>query len=199
MATQDLQTGLTSLAVNVHASMREAMLQAMEREGQRLRSRVMARLEQNGQVATSNLRNSVSVTVAGAASGFNRGTGNEFYEVRVGPSMRYAAAVEFGSRPHWVPLDALLEWVRLKRISGSYAKPKKRGGRGRRLGGKERKFREDLVVASAIQRKIGFHGTRPHPFLEPTYRAEYLGIVARVNTAIAAAAKKASRASRGSA
>jgi len=62
----------------------------------------------------------------------------------VSASAPYAAAVEYGSSPHWVPIAPLKEWAR-KKI------------------GKEE-------VAYAIQKKIAKKGTPAQPFLEPAAR-----------------------------
>lgn len=56
----------------------------------------------------------------------------------VGTSLPYAPAVELGSRPHWAPIEPILEWVRLK------------------LGISEK---EAKGVAYRVQRGIAQHGT----------------------------------------
>lgn len=53
----------------------------------------------------------------------------------------YDRAVEFGSRPHWVPIAPLKGWAR--RVLG------------------------DEKAAWAIQRAIARRGTRPHPYFGP--------------------------------
>lgn len=64
--------------------------------------------------------------------------------VTVEPTAKYAGAVEYGSRPHWTsvrPGTSLYAWATQKGIS-----------------------------PYALQRSIARKGTKPHPFLEPTYR-----------------------------
>jgi HK97 gp10 family phage protein len=41
----------------------------------------------------------------------------------VGSTAKYAPYVEFGTRPHWPPLDAIREWCRVKGIPESAAFP----------------------------------------------------------------------------
>jgi hypothetical protein len=62
---------------------------------------------------------------------------------QVGPNVPYAAAVEQGSRPRWVSVregSPLRRWARLKGIN-----------------------------PYAVQRSIARKGTRPHPYVKPTY------------------------------
>ena len=61
------------------------------------------------------------------------------YKLTAGAS--YSAAVEFGSRPHFVPIKPLLEWAR------------------RRLG--------DENIAYAIRAKIAKEGMNARPFMRP--------------------------------
>lgn len=42
----------------------------------------------------------------------------------------YAAAVEGGSRPHWVPIEPLLKWVKLRGMQGLSAKGNARASKG---------------------------------------------------------------------
>lgn len=61
----------------------------------------------------------------------------------VGPTAKYADAVESGSRPHWVsakPGSPLAKWAVAKGIS-----------------------------PYAVQRSIAKKGTKPHPFVAPTH------------------------------
>ena len=65
---------------------------------------------------------------------------------RVGTSVQYGIYVEKGTRPHWPPLEPLKLWV-------------------------QRKLDVQDVegVARAIQRKIGYHGTKAQPKLKEAY------------------------------
>lgn len=53
----------------------------------------------------------------------------------------YSEDVEYGSDPHWVPIEDLLKWGRHKGID------------------------ENFIYA--IQKKIAKEGTQPHPFVMP--------------------------------
>jgi len=80
----------------------------------------------------------------------------------------YAAIVEVGSRPHWVPLAALIAWVRRNaakfNISGASRRP--RAGGGSRPGRLPRKDHPEVIrIARAIQRSIALRGTRPQWFV----------------------------------
>jgi HK97 gp10 family phage protein len=61
----------------------------------------------------------------------------------VGTALKYAAAVEFGSVPHWAPIGPLKQWAK------------------RKLG--------DEGAAYAVQKTIAKRGTKPQPFLRPAY------------------------------
>jgi len=59
------------------------------------------------------------------------------------PSMRYADAVETGSRPHWPPHgpdSSLAAWAKLKGLN-----------------------------VYAVARSISVKGTKPHPYIQPTF------------------------------
>jgi len=65
--------------------------------------------------------------------------------LKVGPNITYSIFVHEGTKPHWVPLDALTVWVQKKfNMSG----------------------KEVLKTAKAIQFKISKQGTAPKPFLK---------------------------------
>ncbi len=59
----------------------------------------------------------------------------------VGTSVKYAAYIQFGTRPHYPPIQPLKKWVR-------------------------RKLNAEESVAYAVQRKIGAKGTEPNPFVD---------------------------------
>lgn len=88
-----------------------------------------------------------------------RTVGTEIQGV-VGSNVTYAAAVHNGSRPHWAPLEPLIRWVHLKRLSGIYSTKTKR-----RLGNKATQEEEDKAAAVMIRYKIAARGTKAQPFL----------------------------------
>lgn len=108
----------------------------------------------------------------------------------VGPTVvvdaPHAAAVNNGSRPHWVPLDALIKWVKLRGMQG-LQNPKKLRGKGpttvehaTRVASQLRALEVEggssygrylpsdapIEIAKAIQLAIAKSGTKPHHFIE---------------------------------
>lgn len=90
----------------------------------------------------------------------------------------HAPFIEFGTRPHWAPLEALTEWVRRKGIVGKRRKSETRSEAARR-GWETRRRRaaglpdydeaEIQKVAKLIQYKIAHHGTKPRHFMKKAY------------------------------
>jgi HK97 gp10 family phage protein len=76
----------------------------------------------------------------------------------VGTEVKYAPAVEFGTKPHFPPPKALEGWVRRKGISARIAGKKKKAGTT---------SSEDTRAAFIIARAISKKGTKPHPFMQP--------------------------------
>lgn len=87
----------------------------------------------------------------------------EVVTAKIASDLPYAVFVHEGTRPHWVPINALTNWVRTKRLAGRY------GSKGRRLGNKWTQLEEDTALARAIQRKIARVGTAAHPFFNSTF------------------------------
>lgn len=56
------------------------------------------------------------------------------------PTVAYAAPVEYGSKPHWAPIEPLEAWAALKGMN-----------------------------PYALRWSIAQKGTKPHPYVEPTY------------------------------
>jgi glycyl-tRNA synthetase beta subunit len=76
----------------------------------------------------------------------------------VGTEVKYAPAVEFGTKPHFPPPKALEGWVRRKGISARIAGKKRKAGTT---------ANEDTRAAFIIARAISKKGTQAHPFLQP--------------------------------
>jgi len=97
-----------------------------------------------------------------------------YMRVKVGPTTAYAWYTEFGRKPgKRPPIQAIIDWVKEKHLSGTYAVVgTKRGGypRYKRSGTKRVKGREDRQLAFLIARKIGEEGTKPHPYLTAGFR-----------------------------
>jgi hypothetical protein len=64
----------------------------------------------------------------------------ESLSASVGPTANYAAPVEYGSKPHWAPIEPLKAWAALKGMN-----------------------------PYALRWSIAQKGTLPHPYVEPTY------------------------------
>lgn len=83
------------------------------------------------------------------------------YRVKVGPTTNYAWWLHEGRPPGKPPpVQAIVDWVREKHISGMYSV-----STHKRMGSKSTQGAEDLSAAFAIARAIGERGTQPFPFL----------------------------------
>lgn len=82
----------------------------------------------------------------------------------------HAPFVEFGTEPHWPPLEPLVEWVKRHKESFKVGRLKRRkSGKVTRKFGKDEKA-EIVEIARAIVRKIGREGVDPKPFFEPALK-----------------------------
>jgi len=83
--------------------------------------------------------------------------------VQVGSKLKYAAPVEFGSKPHTPPLSAIQGWVDKQKtnISDMVDRSTRRRLRKQGLLGK--------ASAGAVWQKIRMQGTDPHPYLWPAF------------------------------
>lgn len=85
---------------------------------------------------------------------------------KVGSSLKdeeYPAVMEFGRRPgaKMPPPDALVRWVHVKGLAGTYSIKSHR-----RQGGKKRQADEDLAVAWMIARAIGRKGIQGRSYMK---------------------------------
>lgn len=101
--------------------------------------------------------------------GYNITEVQEGVALSVGTPVEYGAHLEFGTKPHWVPIDPLIRWVNAKLESfvttvEMPGAPKKRIATGKR--------REKMVerLAYAIQQKIGKRGTEGRKYMEKSLR-----------------------------
>ena len=101
--------------------------------------------------------------------------------VLVGSRVKYAAPVEFGSRPHTPPLSALQDWAERKQnnLSDIISKSTRRRLKKQGLLGKP--------SAGALWMKIRKYGTDPHPYLWPAFTENKDWIVENLKTSIAKA------------
>jgi hypothetical protein len=99
-------------------------------------------------------------------------------------SAPHAGAVEEGSRPHHVPLEALIRWVKLRGAQGITARGKVKAPSARAWGSSTARHAHVIAsqihaaekdgsveleaitgIAKAIQDAIAKHGTKPHWFV----------------------------------
>lgn len=106
-------------------------------------------------------------------------------EAGAGSNLDYGPFAEFDSKPHWAPLQPILEWVRRKHLAGTYS-TKSRRRRGNRVS----QFYEDYAVALAIQRKIARVGTKGDHALEKGLTKNVEWIVRRLERAYAEALRE---------
>lgn len=100
---------------------------------------------------TGTLRGSVASAVTEIRDGLG-------VEGTVGTALNYAVPVELGAKPHWVPLEPLIDWVKRKGLAAVAPFPR---GTPRRKRAKlaARREREVLRVARAIRFAIARRGT----------------------------------------
>lgn len=82
-------------------------------------------------------------------------------------NLKYAPYIEFGTKPHFPPLDAIKAWVR-------------------------RKLRKPESLAYPIARAIGKRGTPPRPFLSTALKTVQKRLLAQMKAAVAAGLKRGS-------
>lgn len=92
-------------------------------------------------VNLGDLRNSIE---SRKVSGFGS---KIIWEVRVNAPQ--GLWIEFGTKPHWAPIEPLLDWVLDKKLA------KDEG--------------EAWLIADAVQAKIAKYGTSPQPFFRPAF------------------------------
>lgn len=96
---------------------------------------------------------------------------NGIADYSVGPSMKYAAAVNNGGRPHWAPLNPLMDWLRVtKRVADK---------------------RQLRARAKGLQRFIAAHGTKANPFVQRTHDKMDGRVIALLREGVHTAVKQA--------
>jgi len=83
-----------------------------------------------------------------------------FFELEIGPSVHYAPYVQYGTRPHWAPIEPLKRWVR-------------------------KKFGGDDDAAYAVQWKIAREGTDRQDYLTGPFGLLKREVPGRIESAIA--------------
>jgi hypothetical protein len=155
----------------------DGLMAALERDLPKLRlavsrsAAVAARetahhVAQHVPIAFAELRASIHADVRGLESG----------KVSCVADAPHAAAVEKGSRPHWVPLEPLVRWVKLRgmqglrrgRLPGTTSREQADRVAGRlasAAAGGHSGVDAPLSIARAIQVAIARRGTRPHFYM----------------------------------
>lgn len=139
----------------------------VERVAQAMRDELMDQLMAIGLSLEGEVkRNAPKATASLAGSFVTRGTATLFgTEVSVGSPKwdLYGSYPEFGTRPHWAPIEPLITWVREKGLAKMSLDVKFPEGKTKRVRGqttalyRDRKIRS---IARAIQMKIAKVGTR---------------------------------------
>ena len=179
----DIRNNIPDAARSIREVLAVATRRAMEFEGQRLRREIVSSIGRQKLVATGDLRKSIFAETYLVKGG-------DFPEIRIGSSMEYGRWVEEGTPPHTPPINALTNWVRMKRAGGAFRNETGPGAArfskktGKRLGKKWDQLAQDTAIAWRIWQKIRKHGTRPHPFAGPVFTAEKEKVPTRVNASI---------------
>ncbi len=188
MATHEVKSfkELVSLLTK-HAKTREKnVIAAVKRAARRASQANSSALKRNIPVAFGEIRESVHVEGS-----------------RVIVDAPHAAAVNNGSRPHWMPLAPLIAWVKLRGMQGLGTDRQ----RGRLPGTSTRAAAEGVAgllaaqehrgpagysstgavveVAKMIQRAIAKRGTKPHHFIEKALPDMFKVLDAEIRKAIA--------------
>lgn len=88
--------------------------QKVERELRAFMERATLRLEAESKDRTPTDRGTLRGSIFSEVKTFSDGLGVEGI---VGTSLNYALPVELGARPHWVPLEPLVDWVKRKGLA----------------------------------------------------------------------------------
>ena len=122
----------------------ENLQQTLEEYGQEVRNLYQDKLILHDRIASGDLLNSVEFEVAG---------GDQKWEVTL-TLAKYWKYVEYDTRPHWPPINKILEWVRIKPV---LPRPDANG-----------KLPTPEGLAFLISRKISEQGTKGTHDLEDT-------------------------------
>jgi hypothetical protein len=145
-------TGEEKIRGNI-ARLRKALPEALALCNEQTADEMVAEAQHNlrahDAIVTGDLYNSIDARAS--ASGL---------QVIVGTTSEHGPWVEFGTRPHWPPIDAIRAWCRLRGIPEKAAYP--------------------------IAKKISERGTPEQPFLYPAYVTGQKRHLQRVRTVLAA-------------
>lgn len=106
---------------------------------------IKAQVLKSGLIIESAAKDKAPVDTGRMRAAIETKVSNGGFTYEVYPTVNYAPAIEFGTRPHFPPPSALAGWARRHGMSG-----------------------KEYLIARAISRK----GTKKRPFLFPAYEAE---------------------------
>ena len=92
------------------------------------------------------------------------------YAVNIGTPLSYGADVEWGTKPHFPPVEAIKEWIRQKGLSADTALAGTYSIKTHRRTGGKKIQDENEQLAWAISIGISKKGTKPHPHLFPGFQ-----------------------------
>jgi HK97 gp10 family phage protein len=151
--------------------------QTIFKTAQELRSEMKNNLRVNRTNNTAILRNSIVIKP-------NR----QNLTSRVGSEVEYAPYVEYGTRPHFPPIEAIKRWVHLKlKVKLDKIERKVTGNKwAKKLKKIARLDAKEEGVAWAIAKNIAKNGTRAQPYVRPAYRKILPGFKQKLVDAIRA-------------
>lgn len=131
-----MPTGISSIFIDDKA-LREALTLAPDK----VKKNTHFMLERAGIMTQSAMRTKVTTGVSGELKKSIRYRFSDYLSVVIQPHAKYAAAHEYGSRPHWTSVKNLDRWAKMRGIN-----------------------------VFALQRSIARKGTKAHPFMQRTLR-----------------------------
>lgn len=135
------------------AAMRQESVHVMRTETKASLLNIEGQAKRNVRVDRGGLRNSITHELDPDGLGGRAGT-----------AIEYGPAEEFGSRPHWPPIEPLKDWARRHGMEES--------------------------AAYAIAAKIAREGTEAAPFLFPAFEEERPKYIERIRAGVARVVRK---------
>ena len=118
-----------------------------------------------GTTSDSNLRDEDGAFDTGFLANSLAVDKEQFLHKEIGYSASYAPFIEYGTDPHFPPIDAIYSWLWRKK---SDLKLKYRKDKTATLNGKQ--YNADILrVAWSIAQNMAIKGTEPKPYLRPAF------------------------------
>jgi hypothetical protein len=94
---------------------------------------------------------------------------------------KYGPYVEYGTKPHWAPIQPLLDWVQRRGLGIEYNTARLgRDGKMKATRNKAKTEAAQRSLAYAIQRKIARYGTEAKPFMASAVDAAFKKLLERL-------------------